>query len=109
MKEIGFNGSAPLYPEEEVWKYDAQHDLNLSVTGIPGQNTPTPASKLFNLHYVYLVGQTGGPYYDPSYGVTYEDESDFTSKAIAAWAKVIDGQVHWCKAEDQPNAVVEFN
>jgi hypothetical protein len=27
----------------------------------------------------------------------------------AAWAMLIDEQVHWCKAAAQPNAVVEFN
>ena len=38
-----------------------------NVTGVPGQNTATPAEKIFSQHFIQLLN---GSYYDPSYGVT---------------------------------------
>ncbi len=108
VKNIGFDDADPDYPAEEIWKYSTD-DLDTGVTGIPGQNTPTPAAKLFIRHWIYLVGQSGGPYYDPSYGVTYADKAAFTSVAVAAWGKIINDEVHWCKSSDEPSLHVEFN
>jgi hypothetical protein len=45
-----------------------------SGTGAAGQNSPTPAEKVFGLHFIV---QAAGGYYDPSYGVTYTSECDF--------------------------------
>jgi hypothetical protein len=55
-------------------------------TGIPGQNMATPQEKVFSNHvFVYTTGITGGPYFDPSYGVAYTGETDFETQAIKGW------------------------
>lgn len=58
-----------------------------SGVGIPGQNSPTPSEKAHENHAIVLVPAPlataiGAPYVDPSYGVTFADESDFETKAI---------------------------
>jgi len=54
--------------------------------GIPGQNMPTPALKLFQWHEIVLVGST---YYDPSYGFSFANDENaldsYTDTAIAGW------------------------
>jgi len=70
----------------------------VSQTGSPGQNSPTPAEKVFSSHYIVKLTDTmvtgvGGPYFDPSYGLTYLNECDpaqgFEHKALAGYARSI--------------------
>jgi hypothetical protein len=51
-------------------------------SGIAGQNSPSPAERVFGVHYFQLWNNL---YYDPSYGVNYTDAADFQSKAIAGY------------------------
>jgi hypothetical protein len=56
--------------------------------GLPGQNSPTPSEKAFNLHFIVKVGKIsgiGGPYFDPSYGATYTGNCDFERQAVAGY------------------------
>ncbi len=58
-----------------------------SDTGLSGQNSATPAEKLFALHFIVQAPSgLGGGYYDPSYGVTYVNNCDFESKSVAGYA-----------------------
>lgn len=66
-----------------------------SLTGLPGQNSPTPSEKAFNLHFIVKVPSVpgiGGPYFDPSYGVTYTGACDFEAKAVAGYGEQIPNQ-----------------
>ncbi len=56
---------------------DLQND-----SGVAGQNSPTPAEKAFEYHFIQKLN---GTYYDPSYGVTYSSASDFENKAVAGY------------------------
>ena len=51
--------------------------------GISGQNSATPAEKLFGRHFIQKYN---GIYYDPSYGVTYSSTADFQTKAVNGFA-----------------------
>jgi hypothetical protein len=54
-----------------------------------GQNTAPPSEKLFGSHYIVKAPaglSVGGPYFDPSYGVTYQNKCDFETKAVAGYA-----------------------
>jgi len=63
---------------------------------LPGQNTAPPSEKVFSQHFIVkFTGGTSGPYFDPSYGVTYTNAADFESKAV-------DGYGHFNPA-DAPN------
>jgi len=50
-----------------------------SIGGIAGQNTSMPGEKWFGVHFIYKVA---GTYYDPSYGKTYSNSSDFITQAL---------------------------
>ena len=54
-----------------------------SGTGIPGENTPTPAEKIHYNHAILLVN---GRYYDSSYGVEYKDGEELRSSALDYYA-----------------------
>ena len=58
-----------------------------SLTTIQGQNSYPPSEKAFGCHYIrkYQNG-TNVVYYDPSYGVTYNDTNDFQLKAVDGYA-----------------------
>lgn len=60
-----------------------------SGTGLPGQNSGTPSEKFFGSHYILQISADlaggAGPYFDPSYGVTYEDPADFEANAVAGY------------------------
>lgn len=56
--------------------------------GLPGQNTAQPSEKMFGSHYFLKVDTSvappgQGPYFDPSYGVWYSDETYFENNAVA--------------------------
>jgi hypothetical protein len=58
-----------------------------------GQNTSPPSEKVFGFHFIVKkTGVAGGPYFDPSYGVTYSNAADFESKAIDGYLKNIGGE-----------------
>jgi hypothetical protein len=50
--------------------------------GIAGQGLTTPAEKAFILH---CIQKYNGVYYDPSYGVTYANDADFQTNAVAGY------------------------
>jgi hypothetical protein len=54
--------------------------------GVAGQNSPTPAEKIFTSHTV-VKNARDNKYYDPSYGKVYTDAADFESQAIAGYAR----------------------
>jgi len=57
-------------------------------TTLPGQNTAPPSEKVFARHFIVkFTGGTGGPYFDPSYGVTYTNAADFESKAVDGYGR----------------------
>lgn len=65
--------------------------VNSSPAGQPelfGQNSYPPSQKVFFFH-AFARFSTGGTtkYYDPSYGVIYDDEADFQDKAISGFAE----------------------
>jgi len=87
IEPVGF-GMVPLPPDSVFG------DLT-SETGISGQNSPTPSEKFFGVHFIVKAPSSlgvGGPYFDPSYGVTYANPFDFESKAIGGYADQIAGQ-----------------
>jgi len=45
--------------------------------GKEGQRSPTPSQKFFTRHFIVhaTLPSIGGPYFDPSYGVTYANEA----------------------------------
>jgi DNA-binding beta-propeller fold protein YncE len=57
-----------------------------SLSTLNGQNSAPPSEKLFGSHYIVKAPaglNVGGPYFDPSYGVTYQNNCDFETKAVA--------------------------
>jgi hypothetical protein len=58
----------------------------VSLPTLPGQHTTPPNEKVFGSHYIVSLSPGVGPYYDPSYGVTYNDPADFQTKAIWGYA-----------------------
>ena len=64
-----------------------------SLDTIPGQNTKPPAEKVFARHFIVKYAPTGTDctktdcYYDPSYGVTYRDETGFQNNAVDGYLK----------------------
>ncbi|MFO7956361.1 MAG: hypothetical protein R6X33_04625, partial [Candidatus Brocadiia bacterium] len=90
IKNVTFDEQNPDHPNSPPWIY-SRKDLDISPEGIAGQNTPTPAEKIFWWHLVARF-ITQDPetktYYDPSYGKTYGNEADLTEEAIAGFGMV---------------------
>ncbi|MFW6119277.1 MAG: hypothetical protein ACOC7S_02995, partial [Planctomycetota bacterium] len=118
VKEVDWDEQDPEFPDEPIWKY-GEGNIDKSPAGLPGQNVETPAEKIFWWHWIdewiYLVEVNGeqeerSEYYDPSYGVTYNGEADFTAKAIAGWGKLKDGDMHFAKISSPrpPEEKVQF-
>ncbi len=42
-----------------------------------------------------ILSLAGGPYFDPSYGVTYSGNCDFESKAVSAYVEKIPNTEPW--------------
>jgi hypothetical protein len=72
----------------EMSSWPGTYNQLTSGTGIPGQNTATPSEKFWGDHAIVRYGST---WYDPSYGVTYNSEADFQTKAIAYFGTHITG------------------
>jgi hypothetical protein len=54
-----------------------------STAGVPGQNTPTPAEKIFLRHFLVMFDNPrGANFKDPSYGVDYLDLNDMEVNAL---------------------------
>lgn len=66
----------------------------VSLNTIPSQNTSPPSEKMFDLHFIVKDLSNGalypghGPYFDPSYGLSYLDAADLEAKLIDGYAKV---------------------
>jgi hypothetical protein len=83
---------------------------------LDGQNSSPPSQKLF-LWHAFVAHTTSGTvlYYDPSYGVTYNDEQDFQNKAVAAFAPrntpfVFDGKNRYLLTKPDPSILrIKFN
>jgi hypothetical protein len=101
VKNIGFG--TPSYPSTPPYIY-AQANLNIAVSGIPGQNTNPPLAKLFARHYIIHRG-SGTEYYDPSYGVTTTDATAYSAN-FDAWQRTSD--LHWRAASGTPTLYVVF-
>ena len=56
-------------------------NVDPTVAGIPGQNMATPQLKIFVQHFVV---RAGGSYYDPSYGKTAKNATDYSNTALDA-------------------------
>src|SRR5262249_14380148 len=68
-----------------------------SLATLAGQNTMPPSEKLFGNHKIVnvdtsLVSPGIGPYFDPSYGVSYASSADFETKAIDGYFFHVDGE-----------------
>lgn len=61
--------------------------------GVAGQNSPTPAEKIFTSHSV-IKNTRDNKYYDPSYGKVYTGAADFQAQAIAGYAKSVLGSTN---------------
>ncbi|RKZ72409.1 MAG: hypothetical protein DRR19_32095 [Candidatus Parabeggiatoa sp. nov. 1] len=88
-----------------------EYDELLNKTGIRGQNTPTPAEKVFGTHTIVKLPKRSlpkelddTPYFDPSYGVTYRDEKDFEDQAVYGYAKELtrDNQIIEYQVREKP-------
>jgi hypothetical protein len=80
----GFGGMFPPSPN-----FPSFGDMTTG-EGIPGQNSADPSEKVFGSHYFIWVNPASGvapagqgPYFDPSYGVWYLNQTDFETKAVA--------------------------
>lgn len=77
--------------------------------GVAGQNTDNPLSA-FGLHYIvyYVYEDPVNPfldfqqYYDPSYGLTYESELDFETRAVAGYFMAVGSSWYIRKNETSP-------
>lgn len=58
---------------------DDDYDAMKFAAGIPGQNSPTPSQKLFEVHLLLKVGSS---YLDPSYGRQYSGPAEFQESAV---------------------------
>jgi hypothetical protein len=88
---FGTPDAVPVYPYVLVFA-NGQSDFvpanNVSgtltsTTGLAGQNSPTPADKVFTKHFINLYGTT---YYDPSYGKVYSGEQSFETSVVTGHA-----------------------
>ncbi len=110
IKNIHFGD--PTYEEPEPWVYNIG-DLGKSGEGLPGQNTNPPKEKFFELHVLIEVG---GTYYDPSYGLTFTDNKDFTERAVDGWEVQLvllppvgsETRWRWRKVSTEPESEVSF-
>lgn len=117
VKNIDFDDEDPYYPEDDPWKYRITDedeygreidDLDITATGIPGQNMGTPYAKLSGQHFI--VHRTGNAtYYGPSYGITTTGGDDYTTDGIEAWMDWIEGAWHWRKESSAPAVDVVFS
>lgn len=80
LTPIGSGGPYSMLPRPPGDRYG---DL-VSLTGIPGQNAPTPSEKVFSNHALVQVTQPllTGRYFDPSYGEEFSNERDFQDRAV---------------------------
>ncbi len=105
IKNIIYDDVDPTFSGEYAYYVNTRtDDLNVETPGEPGQNKATPYMKLFWLHYIVLYGAT---YFDPSYGLTYGDEADFTSQCIDGWRRT---DYRWRKRDvvGRPSYEVRF-
>jgi len=79
--KFDFTGEASMYPPPSDNIYE---DLE-SVDGIAGQNSQTPVEKAFLNHFMVKISDTQTanlPYYDPSYGLTYQNKEEFDEDVV---------------------------
>ncbi len=86
--------------------------------GIAGQNTVTPLEKAFLDHFIVKISDTQTataylPYYDPSYGITYQDEEEFEKKAVFGYfsdfAQDDDPSDWWVRRRKEQENNILFN
>ena len=110
VKNLGFGTAS--HPGDAPWKYIAGNIT--STTGIAGQNTTTPSSKDFDLHY--MVRDTGTyAYYDPSYGTTVSGATldaargNWRDAALDAWRRNSGyPQIRYSERSDLPTDLPVF-
>jgi len=114
VKNITFDDANPTYPQYSPWQYKENSrtdDLDVTVSGEPGQNTNPPHEKLFGLHYIVHVG-AGDDYYDPSYGITTTGPPTYTTTVVEAWCMRYEDPPHvdyqWRKRTGDPSEL-RFN
>jgi hypothetical protein len=81
----------------------------VSLPDLHGQNTAPPSEKIFAYHFILkdTFGTSGaGPYYDPSYGVTYLNACD-PSQGFEV--KAVDGYLRRVGFDAGPNYHAEMN
>ena len=68
---------------------DGKYGDMSSLKGISGQNTVTPSEKVFINHFIVkaYTPNVGGPYFDASYGVAYQNSYDFKNTSIDGFTK----------------------
>ena len=63
-----------------------------NLPGLPGQNSPWPAEKIFRYHFLEATASDTLHYYDPSYGVVYPaSDAGFQSNAVAGYCEIYAG------------------
>lgn len=80
-KTLIASGMVPAFPNNIYGDLTSQPTL-------AGQNTRPPSEKVFGQHFIVQHGTT---FYDPSYGSTYSNETNFESKAVAGYAVPLSG------------------
>jgi len=67
-----------------MWPARAVYGDLTNASGVPGQNTDTPETKIFGDHVILQTSPVGGipDYYDPSYGVRWNGPADFQANAL---------------------------
>jgi hypothetical protein len=111
VNNIAFDDANPTYPQYSPWQYrenSRTDDLDVTVSGEPGQNKNPPYEKLFFLHYIVHVG-AGDDYYDPSYGITTTSPSAYTAAVVAAWRMLYEEPPHadyqWRRRTGDPSVL----
>lgn len=79
VKNIEF-AQPPAY--SGTYGYDIAQIIT-TLPGIAGQNTSTPAEKVFGVHWI--VHPELGGYFDPSYGVSVSSVTQYQALAIGGW------------------------
>jgi len=79
--------TSPLTGESE-----SEYGDFINLEGIAGQNMKTPSEKVFSSHIIVQIDPKAlppkwEPYFDPSYGVTYENEEDFAKDAVYGYVQ----------------------
>jgi hypothetical protein len=100
-------GAATLTPEANPTDVPPFTNSIAQSTDNVGQNTHPPNLFRFNKHWIVRPVMSGAIYYDPSYGKTYSDSTEFSNSVISGWAHS-GNDVDWATPSALPDYHVNF-